>query len=97
MPEQRNRRGEGLTLELDLGQVSSASFAPGPDGGTFSCSIGPITDETVAVLDRAAHRHTPVRLIFSGSPLLLDLQTFERKEPQCVRIVGRVVAKSAST
>jgi hypothetical protein len=37
------------------------------------------------------HEHTPVRLVFGESPVLLDLVTLERKEPQGVRIVGHTV------
>lgn len=98
MAEERERRGQ-LALELNcVGlNVKSASFSPGPDGrgGLFSCSLGPVTDETVEALDRAAQTHTLVDLVFSDHPLLLDLVTLERKAPQVVRIVGHIVARTA--
>ena len=90
----QERRGQ-LPLELQFSddRLSSASFAPSPgsDGGLFSCSIAPVTEETVVELERAARAHTPIRLKFSERPLLLDHVTVERKGPHSVRIVGHVV------
>ena len=97
MPTTTERRDEGKTLELDFGtdyQISAASFAPGPEGGIFSCSISPLAEETVASLDSAIHRKYPVRLLFPGhQAVLLDLVSLERKGAQSVRISGRVVVK----
>jgi|SRR5688572_22786517 hypothetical protein len=91
---QEKRRGQ-LPLELCFREddLRAASFAPvpGSDGGVFSCSIGSLTEEVVAALERAARVDTPVRLRFSEQPLLLDHVTVERKGPHSVRIVGRVV------
>src|SRR5262245_45685169 len=90
----QERRGQ-LPLELRFSDdhLSSASFAPSPgsDGGLFSCSIGPLSEEAVGELERAARAQTPIRLRFSERPLLLDHVTVERKGPQTVRIVGHVV------
>jgi hypothetical protein len=94
MPKERERRGETSSLELNFGagcEVSAASFVPQGDGGTFACSVGPLSDETVAALDRAAHSHTPVRLLFPGDQsVALELVKLERKGPQLIRISGRV-------
>jgi hypothetical protein len=98
MREEQESRGQlALELNCDALEVKSASFSPGPggEGGVFSCSIGPVTDETVAALDRAAHTHALIRLLFSEHPLLLDLVTLERKAPQLVRIVGHIVQSGA--
>jgi hypothetical protein len=93
------RRGQ-LPLELDCSdyQPSRQTFAPTPGGesGLFSCSLGPLPKETIAALDRAAHEHTRVRLLFGGHPVLLELVTLERKDAQRVRIVGQVVKRSAA-
>jgi hypothetical protein len=101
MPTTQKRRGAGSTLELDFGtdyQISAASFAPGPGGGIFSCSVSPMADETVAALDSAIRRRGPVRLLFPGhQAVLLDLVTLERKGPQLIRISGRVVAKGTES
>ena len=90
----QERRGQ-LPLELHFSddRLGSASFAPSPgsDGGLFSCSITPVTEETVVELERAARAHTPIRLKFSERPLLLDHVTVERKGPHSIRIVGHVV------
>ena len=90
----QERRGQ-LPLELHFSddRLSSASFAPlpGSDGGLFSCSIGPLSEEAVGELERAARAQTPIRLRFSERPLLLDQVTVERKGPHTVRIVGHVV------
>ena len=93
MPK-KERDGQ-LPLELHFtdDHLAAATFAPSPgsDGGLFSCSIGPLTEETVSALMRAARTQTPVRLRFSERPLLLDHVTVERKGPHSVRIAGHVV------
>ena len=93
MPK-KERDGQ-LPLELHFtdDHLGAASFAPAPgsEGGLFSCSIGPLTEETVGALVRAARTKTPLRLRFSERPLLLDHITVERKGPHSVRIVGHVV------
>jgi hypothetical protein len=90
----QERHGQ-LPLELHFSddRLGSASFAPSPghDGGLFSCSIGPLSEEAVGELERAARAELPIRLRFSERPLLLDHVTVERKGPQMVRIVGHVV------
>ncbi len=87
-------KGGQLAFELHFGdcKMGTASFAPTPGSsqGLFSCSVGPLSDETIMALERAANAHTPIRLMFSD-PLVLDLVTLERKEPHSVRIVGHVV------
>ena len=93
MPKQERRGQLPLELQFTDDHLGAASFAPSPgsDGGLFSCSIAPVTEETVVELERAARAHTPVRLRFSERPLLLDQVTVERKGPHSVRIVGQVV------
>ena len=93
MPKQERRGQLPLELHFTDDHLGAASFAPSPgtDGGMFSCSIAPVTEETVVELERAARAHTPVRLRFSERPLLLDQVTVERKGPHSVRIVGHVV------
>jgi hypothetical protein len=92
---EEQRRGQ-MPLDLDCANrhVMAASFVPGPDeqAGVFSCVIGALSDETVAVLDRALQEHARVRLLFSDRALLLEFVKLERKGPQSVRIVGQLVA-----
>ena len=94
MPEKLKRRGEGSTLELNFGadcDVTAASFVPEGDGGTFACSVGPLSDDLVAALNHAAQLRTPVRLLFPGDQsVFLELVTLERKGPQLMRLSGRV-------
>ena len=101
MPQKKEHRGQ-LALELRVtdSQVLAASFASMPDGGDgglFSCSVGALADDDVAALERAAYEHTPVRLLFSESPVVLDLVTLERREPHGVRIIGHVVRATKET
>jgi hypothetical protein len=93
MPKQERRGQLPLELHFTDEHLGAASFAPSPgsDGGLFSCSLGPLSEETVGELERAARTRTPIRLRFSERPLLLDQVTVERKGPHSVRIVGRVV------
>jgi hypothetical protein len=93
MPKQERRGQLPLELHFTDDHLGAASFAPSPgsDGGLFSCSIEPVTEETVAELERAARARTPIRLRFSERPLLLEHVTVERKGPHSVHIVGHVV------
>ena len=78
-------------LELSVGdyQINGASIGFGPKGSHFACTLGPVSDETLAALDSLVLTHGKVCLLFS-KPLLLDLVSLERKEPQRIRIVGRI-------
>ena len=101
MPKKKEHRGQ-LAFELRItdSQVTAASFASMSEGGVaglFSCSVGALADDDVAALERAAYEHTPVRLLFSESPVLLDLVTLERREPHAVRIIGHVVRLTNET
>jgi hypothetical protein len=84
-------RNVGTQLELTLAdyEVRGASMGHGIQGSSFACTIGPVSDETMAALDRAAVRHETICLLFP-QPLLLELVTLERREPQRVRIAGRI-------
>jgi hypothetical protein len=85
----------GPQLELSLAgySVNRASIGYGPDGAEFACTIGPMTDETIAALDGAAENHGTVCLLFP-QPLLLDLVAIERKGPHSIRIVGHIVGST---
>jgi hypothetical protein len=101
MAKDQERRGQ-LLLELDCtaNQVKGASFSPAPGGGVgglFSCSVGPLSDETLAALDDAARTNAPVCLLFDGQPILLQTVSLERKEAHRVRIVGPVAKTSKAT
>jgi hypothetical protein len=90
MPAEEERTvGNQLELSLADYEVRGASMGHGVGGYSFGCTIGPVSDETMAALDRAATSHGTICLLFP-QPLLLDLITLERKEPQRVRIVGHI-------
>ncbi len=88
---QKEERDTATQLELNLAdyEVRGASVGHGADGSRFACSIGPVSDEAMASLDRVAETHGKIRLLLP-EPLLLDLVTVERKDPKRVRIVGRI-------
>lgn len=85
-------RNVGIQVDLNLEEylVRGGSIGDGPEGITFACIIAPVSDETMAALDRAAENHATIRLLLPD-PLLLDLVALERKDPHGVRIVGRIV------
>jgi hypothetical protein len=90
MPVKEERHiGSQLELKLADYEVRGASMAHGVDGSSFACTIGPVSDETMAALDRAAESHGTICLLFP-QPLLVELVALERREPQRVRIVGRI-------
>lgn len=98
MTEQERRGQLPLEFHFSDDHLGAASFTPstGGDGsGLFSCSLGPLTEETVGELERAARAEMPIRLKFSEHPLLLDHVTVERRGPHTVRVVGRVVKGGA--
>ena len=90
MPVQEADVRSQLKLSLGDYSVNGASIGHGPDGTQFACTIGPLPDETVAALFRAAENHGRICLLLP-EPLLLDVVATERKEPRSVRIVGRVI------
>jgi hypothetical protein len=79
-------------LELNLGDynVNGASIGCGRDGTKFAFTIRAVSDATVTALERAAETRGSIRLLLPR-PLLLDLVALERKGPDTVRIVGRIV------
>jgi hypothetical protein len=87
----RKERHVGTQLELKLAdyEVRGASMGHGLEGCSFACTIGPVSDETMAALDRAAEGHGTICLLLP-EPLLLELITLERRAPQRVRIVGHI-------
>jgi hypothetical protein len=98
MAEEQERRGQ-LPLDLDcrVYEVRGQTFAPAPnggEGGLFSCSVGPLSEETIAALNEAARTEGPVCLLFNEVSILLRLVTLERKAAQRVRIVGSVAKPS---
>jgi len=90
MPLQDEDVGSQLKLSLGDYSINGASIGHGPDGTQFSCTIGPLPDETVAALFSAAENHGRICLLLP-EPLVLDVVATERKEPRRVRIVGRIV------
>ena len=79
MPVQEAPGRSQLKLSLGDYSVNGASIGHGPNGTQFACTIGPLPDETVAALFRAAENHERVCLLLP-EPLLLDVVTLEHKE-----------------
>ena len=57
----------------------------------FSCTLSPVTDETLKALDAAAVSDRRVRLNFPKQPLVLESIVLVRIGRGRVRIAGRVV------
>jgi len=85
-------------FELSLGDYSTsgAAICCSRDGTKLTFTIGPMTDVTVVALGRVAERHGTISLNCYGSTLLFALVSLERKEPNKVRIVGRVCCDTLS-
>lgn len=84
-----------LELRLDDYKVSGGSIACSRDGTTFAFTIEPLSRVTMAALGDAAERQARICVYCCREPLLLDLVTLEREEPQRARIVGHIVAGAA--
>jgi hypothetical protein len=91
--KQERQRQLGLDLDCTAYEITGRSYSPtsNGDGGLFSCLIGPLPNDTIATLAKAAGEHAPIRLFFGGDlPVLLELATLERKAAQRVRLFGFV-------
>jgi len=95
----KKERPIGTQLELNLAdyEIHGASVGYGVEGSRFACTLEPVSNETMVQLDRAAESHETICLLLP-KPLLLELVTLERRGPQLVWIVGRILeaAKAAS-
>jgi hypothetical protein len=80
-------------FELNLADYNAngASIGSGRNGTTFTVTIWPLSDATVAALDDVVQKHGTIRLYCCRQPLLFDLVAVERKEPRKARIEGRIV------
>ena len=75
-------------------QVTAASVGHGRGGSTFRCTVGPVTDELLRMLDDVARSNGTLRLVFPKRPLVLERIEVKRIEPKSARISGHVVEDS---
>lgn len=89
---QNKQPAESLQLRLALTdyRVEDGTVNATADGCTFECSLGPVSADVLAALDEAAAAHAQVCLD-GKRPILLALHKVERKDPQRVRIAGRLL------
>jgi len=92
MPTRHDGNGwnEGLELDCVDYQLKSASISDGPDGAVFRCVLGPLTEDVLAALERAAAARLEVRLVFATRPLRFARIDLDRVEPGWVQFVGRI-------
>jgi hypothetical protein len=79
-----------LKLSLADYNTNGGSIDCGGDGTKFAFTIWPISDATVAALERRALEDGKICLICSDQPLVFDLVGIERMGRERVRIVGRI-------
>ena len=86
----------GRPLDLSLGDynVNGGSINCGQDGTKFSFTVWPLSDALAAAFDGVVQQRGRICLHCCGEPVLLDLVSVERTEPQRVRIVGRIVGRA---
>ena len=95
MPTTREGNGRATTLELDCSgcELKSGSISyGGAAGGIFRSTLGPLTEDAAATLERAAQTGEPVRLIFSTALLEFKRIEISHAEPGWVQLVGAVSA-----
>ena len=85
-----NGWNEGLELNCADYQLKSASMSHGPDGAVFRCMLGPVTEDVLAALERAAAARLEVRLVFANEPLRFVRIDLDRVEPGWIQFVGRI-------
>jgi hypothetical protein len=83
--------GNDIELNCDEYHVKTASIAQNTNGTVFRCTLGPVPDEVVVTLEKAARGHGTLRLVFPKQPLVLERIDVTRIEPTSVQIIGRVV------
>ena len=86
----------GRHLKLSLGDynINCGSINCSQDGIKFSFTVWPLSDALAAAFDGVAQQRGRICLHCCGEPVLLDLVSVERREPQRVRIVGRIVGRA---
>ncbi len=93
MPTQPKRNGQAAAVELDCSacEIKSGSMSyGGPEGPTFRSIIGPLTEDVLATLKRAAQCGAPVRLVFPKSQMEFQRIEISRAEPGWFQLVGAV-------
>lgn len=81
-----------LELSCSRHQLKTASINHGPRGTIFNCSCGPLAEDELEQLGRAARDGTRVRLEFPDSEVILSHVSFVQEQPGWVQLSGRVVA-----
>lgn len=83
----------GPRLQLSLGDYDAYGgfIRNGRTGTTFSFTIGPVSDATVAALSDVAKDRGRIHLHACGAPLLFELMGLERQAERKVRVVGIIV------
>ena len=93
MPTQPNGNGRAAVVELDCSgcEIKFGSMScGGPEGPTFRSILGPLTEDVLAALERAAQCGAPVRLIFPESRMEFQRIEISRAEPGWFQLVGEV-------
>jgi hypothetical protein len=86
--------GDDMEINCDDYLVKTASIAQRGSGTVFRCTLGPVPEDVLARLERAASGRGTLRLLFPRQPLVLERIDVTRIEPTSVEIVGRVVKLS---
>ena len=88
MPTQPSGNGQATAVELDCSgcEITSGSMSyGGPEGPTFRSILGPLPEDAVATLERAAQCGAPVRLVF---PNVSDGVPADRDQPRGTGLVS---------
>jgi hypothetical protein len=80
-----------LELNCTDTQLRAASITHSPRGSVFRCSCGPLSDNDVEAVQRAARDGIQVWLFFPISAVLLSKLTVEVVRPGWVTLEGFVV------
>lgn len=83
-------------VELNLANYNAdgASISCSGQGTKFSCTIWPVSEATASVLQSAVQQRGTIHLFCYGEPLILELTSLERKEPDRVRFTGGIVMQT---
>jgi len=89
--DEENGGATWLELNCSRYQLQAASISHSADGTVFRCSCGPLTDDRVAAVHRAARDGTPVWLVFPEAQVVIADVSVELAQPGWVQLEGRVV------
>ena|SRR5688572_4978453 len=91
-----DKNGSDACLELNFAdlQVVDASISHGPDGGLFTCKLGPVSDALLASLEMAVQSRNRVRLVFPDNKITFARVDLRHHDEGWLELIGQLDAST---